>query len=66
MTVDKDDTFAESDKDIYEEARDFLKRVEDFESENRANGLEALKFRRGDPGDQWEDCLLYTSPSPRD
>lgn len=57
MTTEKDDTYAETDKDIYEEARHFLKRVEDFESENRANGLMALKFRRGDPGDQWEDAV---------
>lgn len=49
-----DGTPAESDKDIFMEARDRLRICETAESENRIDGLEALAFR---DGDQWDDDI---------
>jgi hypothetical protein len=56
MTDDKRDTYAQTDKEIYEEARDFLRLCEDAESDNRSRGLEAKKFRKGGEG-QWQQDL---------
>lgn len=53
MTIDKDKD-AQTDKEIYEEARDFLRLCEDNESDNRRRGLEAKKFR---DGEQWPQSL---------
>jgi hypothetical protein len=54
--VDRDlqDKYAQTDKEIYEEARDFLSLCEDSESDNRKRGLLAKKFR---DGDQWPETL---------
>lgn len=51
MDKDKDAT---SSKEIYEEARDFLRICEDNESDNRKRGKQAKLFR---DGDQWPQTL---------
>jgi hypothetical protein len=49
MSDDKDPLHP-SDEEIIQEAIDFLKQAEEAESENRRNGMEALRFRHGE---QW-------------
>lgn len=50
MTDDKKEPLHPSDAEIIQEAIDFLRRADDAESENRAEALEAYKFRSGQ---QW-------------
>jgi hypothetical protein len=49
---DKD---AQTDKEIFDEAKDFLALCVDAESGNRARAIEALRFR---DGDQWPQALF--------
>jgi len=58
MKEDQRDRYAQTDKEIYEEARDFLRLCEDFESDNRKRGLEAERFRgKGGKPEQWPQTL---------
>lgn len=54
MADDPRDKYAQTDKEIYEEVRDFLRLCEDSESDNRKRGLSARKFRSGE---QWPQTL---------
>jgi hypothetical protein len=53
---------AQTDEDIYREARDFLKLVIDAESDNRNNAIIALNFR---DGDQWPADLVQSRGTGR-
>src|ERR1039457_3783832 len=46
---------AQTDKDIFKECKDFLEECIDAESDNRKNGLEALRFR---DGEQWPADIM--------
>src|ERR1039458_6261608 len=47
---------AQTDEDIFKECKDFLQQVIDVESDNRKNGIEALRFRH--LGEQWPDDIM--------
>ena len=47
---------AQTDEDIFKECKDFLQQVIDAESDNRKNGIEALRFRH--LGEQWPGDIM--------
>ena len=51
---------------VYDEATDAVDILQDVMGRERAGASQDVEDEEGDEDDESEDCLLYTSPSPRD